>query len=70
MGKKLLPCAGGEAFTPQSIRGEVGGGQRCLVISVHSENGYQVPTVDCMALFFSLDVRMQYGLLPTLTSEF
>lgn len=48
-----MPRSGGEAFTPQSIRREVGGGQRHLVISVHSENGYQVPTVDCMVLFFS-----------------
>jgi hypothetical protein len=47
-----MPLSGGEAFTPGSIHGEVGRGQRRLVISVRSENGYQVPTVDCMVLFF------------------
>lgn len=64
-----MPCTGGEAVTPQSVSGEVGWGQRCLVISLHSESGSQDPTVDCRG-FFYLDVWMQFGLAPTLTLGF
>lgn len=44
-------CPGGDAVTPQSVSGEVGWGQRCLVISLHSESGSQDPTVDCRVFF-------------------